>query len=76
MFANTKAPGSGSLPDVCTTPGTGPVPIPYPNMGTVPASDVVTNQVVIGPIAPMLPGQDPAGAPLPMPKILVTIINP
>ena len=75
MFANTKAPGSGSSPDVCTTPGVGPgpVPSPYPNMATVPASDVVTNQVVI---APMLPGQDPAsGVPVPVPKVQVKFID-
>lgn len=73
MFANTKAPGSGSSPDVCTTPGPAPVPSPFPNTGTVPASDVVTKQVVI---APMLPGQDPAsGAPVPIPKVQVKIID-
>ncbi len=74
MFANTKVPESGSAPDVCNTPGPAPVPSPYPYTGAVPASDVATRQVVI---APMLSGQDPAGgAPLPKPKVLVTIINP
>jgi hypothetical protein len=74
MFANTNRSGSGSFPDVCLTPGPGPVPSPFPNMGTVHSSDVVTHQVVI---APILPCQDPAGgAPLPMPKVQVTIINP
>jgi len=42
-------------------------------MATVPASDVVTNQVVI---APMLPGQDPAsGVPVPVPKVQVKFID-
>ncbi len=49
MPAATKKGGSiTGGPDVCKTPPTPPVPVPYPNLGQVSGSDKTISKVVIG----------------------------
>jgi hypothetical protein len=48
MPAATKKGGAATGgPDVCKTPPSPPVPVPYPNMGQVSAADDTVSKVVI-----------------------------
>ncbi len=48
--ASTKAGGMAfGIPDVCNTPSpTGPIPLPYPNIGQLNTADEVVDKVLIG----------------------------